>query len=98
MSFQHVGSELQRLLSEWLENPESRRLVLQRTWERAVGEEVSRRCRPLGFDDGVLTVEVTDSGCKPRLEAMSGELITKVNIALGKPWVRKIVWVAATEQ
>ena len=98
MSFRHVGSELQTLLSEWLENPESRRLVLQRTWERAVGEAVSSRCRPLSFDDGVLTVEVTDPGSEPQLEAMSGELTSKVNIALGKPWVRKIAWVAATEQ
>lgn len=98
MSFQHVGHELQRLLNEWLENPKSRRLVLQRTWERSVGDAVSRRCRPLGFEDGVLTVEVTDSGWKTQLEAMSGELITKVNIALGKSWVRTIVWVAATEQ
>ncbi len=98
MSFRHIGSELQALLSEWLENPESRRLVLQHTWERSVGEAVSRRCRPLGFEDGVLTVEVTDPEWKPQLEAMSGELITKVNIALGKPWVRKILWVAATER
>ena len=98
MSFRHVGSELQGLLSEWLENPESRRLVLKRTWERSVGEAVSRRSRPLGFEDGVLTVEVTDSGWKPQLEAMSGELITTGNIALGNPWVRSILWVAATEQ
>ena len=98
MSFRHIGSELQGLLSEWLENPESRRLVLQRTWERSVGDAVSRRWRPLGFEDGALTVEVTDPEWKPQLEAMSGELITKVNIALGKPWVRKILWVAATEK
>ncbi len=72
--------------------------MLQHTWERSVGEAVSRRCRPLGFEDGVLTVEVTDPEWKPQLEAMSGALITKVNIALGKPWVRKILWVAATER
>jgi predicted nucleic acid-binding Zn ribbon protein len=93
VSFRRVGSDLQGLLSEWLENPESRRLVLQRTWERAVGEAVSRRCRALQFDDGVLTVEVTDSSWAPQLKTMSGELITKVNIALGKPWVRRIDWV-----
>ena len=98
MSFKPVGSELQAILTEWLENPESRRVVLERTWERSVGEAVSRRCRPLLFEDGVLTVEVTDSSWRPQLQKMSGELITKVNIALGKPWVRRILWVSGTEQ
>ena len=98
MTFKPVGSELQALLSEWLENPEARRVVLERTWERAVGEAVAERCRPLIFEDGVLTVEVTDDAWKPQLETMSGELITKVNVALGKPWVRRILWVSATEQ
>lgn len=93
MSFRHVGRELQGLLSEWLENPESRSLVLDRTWERAVGDAVSRRCRPLTFEDSVLTVEVTDSAWKTQLEAMSADLIKKMNMALGKPWVRRIVWV-----
>jgi predicted nucleic acid-binding Zn ribbon protein len=93
MSFRHVGRELQGLLSEWLENPESRSLVLDRTWERAVGDAVSRRCRPLTLEDSVLTVEVTDSAWKHQLEAMSADLIKKMNMAVGKPSVRRIVWV-----
>jgi predicted nucleic acid-binding Zn ribbon protein len=92
MSFKPVGSEIQGLLSEWLKNPESRRVVLQRTWERAVGESVCRHCRAVGFEDDVLTVEVTDSSWAPQLRAMSKELISKVNKALGKTWVRRIEW------
>jgi len=98
MSFRHVGDDLRGLLSEWLENPESRRVVLQRTWERAVGDAVKHRTKPLMSEDGVLTAEVTDTSWKPQLAAMSGELITKVNIALGKPWVRRILWVSGEEQ
>ena len=92
MSFRPIGSELQAILGEWLENPEARRLVLQRTWQRAVGDSVARRCRPLQFEDGVLTVEVTDSSWAPQLATMTGELISKINGALGKPWVRRIEW------
>lgn len=92
MSFRPVGSELQAILGEWLENPETRRLVLQRTWQRAVGDSVARRCRPLQFEDGVLTVEVTDSSWAPQLASMSAELISKINGALGKRWVRCIEW------
>lgn len=92
MSFRPVGSELQALLGEWMENPESRRVVMQRTWQRAVGDSVARRCRPLQLDDGVLTVEVTDSSWAPQLATMTGDLISKVNAALGKPWVRRIEW------
>lgn len=93
MTFRRVGSELQRLLSEWLEHPESRAVVLQRTWAQAVGEKVSARCRARSFADGVLTVEVTDSSWAPQLRAMTGELIGKVNAALGNSWVRRIEWV-----
>ena len=97
MSFKHVGRELQVLLSEWMEKPQSRGPVLGRIWEEAVGEAVSRHCRPLILEDSVLMVEVTDLAWKPQLEAMSADLIRKVNTALGKPWVRRIVWVLDDE-
>jgi hypothetical protein len=42
-------------------------------------------------------VEVTDLAWKPQLEEMSADLIRKVNTALGKPWVRRIVWVLDDE-
>ena len=92
MSFRPIGPDLRRLLQEWLDNPESRRVVLQRTWEGAVGDRVSRRCRAIGFEDGVLTVEVTDSSWAPQLEALSPELVAQVNAALGDTWVRRIEW------
>ena len=41
MSFRKVGSEIQAILGEWLENSETRRLVLQRTWQRAVQDRES---------------------------------------------------------
>ena len=97
MSFKPVGAALHGLLAEWLENPEARQVVLQRTWERAVGEAVSEKTKPLAFDDGVLSVEVADSSWAPELEKMSAELITKVNEALGKTWVRRIDWVSEEE-
>lgn len=93
MTFRRVGADLQGLLHEWLENPESRRVVLQRSFAQAAGEKVSRRCRALSFDDGVLTVEVTDSSWAPQLRAMTGELIGRVNAALGHAWVERIEWV-----
>lgn len=92
MSFRPIDADLRRLLEEWLDNPGSRLIVLQRTWDNAVGERLSRRCQAVGFDDGVLTVEVTDSSWAPQLEAMSRELIKKVNEALGGTWVRRIAW------
>ena len=94
MSFKPVGDALYSLLAEWLENPGARQIVLQRTWERAVGEAVSDKTKPLAFDDGVLSVEVADSSWAPELEKMSAELIGKVNEALGKKWVRRIDWVS----
>ena len=65
--------------------PESRRVVLQRTWERSVGDVVSKHCRAVGFDEGVLKVEVTDpetgeaASVKDALypgDSVVGELVT----------------------
>ena len=97
MSFEPLGAGLHSLLAEWLENPEARQIVLQRTWERAVGEAVSKKTKPLSFDDGVLSVEVADSSWAPELKKMSAELIAKINQALGKTWVRRIAWVRREE-
>jgi predicted nucleic acid-binding Zn ribbon protein len=93
MSFRRVGDDLRGLLAEWLQNPESRRVVLQRTWKQALGEKVSRRCRPVQFAEGVLTVEVTDTSWAKQLQAMSGDLIGRLNATLGSSWVRRIEWV-----
>jgi predicted nucleic acid-binding Zn ribbon protein len=93
MTFKPIGDDIRGLLKEWLDNPETRRVVLQRTWQSAVGETVGRRCRAHHFDDGVLTVQVTDSSWEPQLRSMSRELADKVNDALGGDWVRRIEWV-----
>lgn len=93
MSFRRVGADLRGLLDEWMKEPESRRVLMQRTWERALGEKISRRCRPLRLEDDVLTVEVTDSSWATQLQAMSADLIRRINGALGSPWVRRIEWV-----
>ena len=81
------------VLNEWLQNPESRRVVLQRTWQRSVGDVVGKHCRAIDFNDGVLKVEVTDPEWKPQLVEMSAELLYKVNAALGKSWVQRIEWI-----
>ena len=93
MSFRSIGPALQDLLSEWLENPEARRVMLERTWQRALGDEIGSRCRPLGFEEGTLTVEVTDDGWRSHLMDMGPELIGKINAAVGNEWVRRIDWV-----
>ena len=58
-----------------------------------MGQKISRRCRPLAFEDEVLTVEVTDSSWEKQLQGMSEDLISRINAALGNTWVRRIEWV-----
>lgn len=97
MSFRPLGPALGKLLEEWLENPDARRVLLERTWERALGGEIADRCRPTGFADGVLSVEVVDDSWRPQLMDMGPELVAKVNAALGKDWVREISWVSGAD-
>ena len=97
MSFRPLGAAMGGIIREWLENPAARRQVLERTWKRALGDAVGRRCRPLGFEEGVLTVEVTDPAWAAELKAMSGDLIAKMNAALGQRWITRIEWVQSAE-
>jgi len=93
LSFRPLGAAMGGIIRGWLEDPAARRQVLERTWRRALGDAVGGRSRPLGFEDGVLTVEVTDPAWAPELKAMSGELIAKMNAALGQRWITRIEWV-----
>ncbi len=62
-------------------------------WERAVGPRVARHTRAVGFERGVLRVEVEGSAWMHELGYLRQELITAVNRELGTPRVRDIRFV-----
>ncbi|ACD96159.1 DUF721 domain-containing protein [Trichlorobacter lovleyi] len=66
-------------------------LVVWQSWDRAVGEAIARRARPLRLVGGVLTVVVSSGPWMQQLSFMKAELRDRVNSLLGEERVREIV-------
>ena len=66
-------------------------LVVWQSWDRAVGEAIARRAKPLRLVGGVLTVAVSSGPWMQQLSFMKAELRDRVNSLLGEERVREIV-------
>ncbi len=93
MSFQRVGTGLPGLLSGWTDDPELRWKIVERAWRAAAGDAVSRHASARSIEDGVLTVEVDDTGWRNSLIELEPEILAKLHRALGKDSVRRIDWI-----
>jgi predicted nucleic acid-binding Zn ribbon protein len=56
---------------------------VQEIWERAAGPAIAAAARPTAERDGVLTVTCTAAVWAHELDLMAGELIPRLNAALG---------------
>jgi predicted nucleic acid-binding Zn ribbon protein len=63
---------------------------VQEAWERAAGPAIAVAARPVAERDGVLTVLCEASVWAQELELMAGELIPRLNAALGVDAVREL--------
>ncbi len=67
-----------------------RKAVIFAVWKSAAGGELSKRAKPVDFSDGRLTVAVPSNAWRRNLESLSGQIIHKLNAAIGEPSVRFI--------
>ncbi|MCW2969403.1 MAG: hypothetical protein JWO23_530 [Solirubrobacterales bacterium] len=63
---------------------------VQATWERAAGPAVAAAARPTAERDGVLTVTCSAAVWAHELSLMAGELIPRLNDALGRDAIREL--------
>lgn len=63
---------------------------VQKVWEVAVGSAIAAAARPSGEHDGVLTVTCSAAVWAQELDLMSGELVPRLNVALGCDLVREL--------
>ncbi|MGO8905342.1 MAG: DciA family protein [Solirubrobacteraceae bacterium] len=56
---------------------------VQEVWERAAGPAIAAAARPTAERDGALTVTCTAAVWAQELDLMAGELIPRLNAALG---------------
>jgi predicted nucleic acid-binding Zn ribbon protein len=76
---QALGATIGRLMSEhgW-ETPVAVGGVVH-NWAEVVGERIAEHCVPLGFADGVLTVQADSPAWAVELRHLSGPLLAKLN-------------------
>jgi predicted nucleic acid-binding Zn ribbon protein len=63
---------------------------VQEIWEPAAGPAIATAARPTAERDGVLTVTCTAAVWAQELDLMAGELIPRLNAALGVEAVREL--------
>jgi len=63
---------------------------VQRVWVAAVGPTVAAQAEPTGERDGVLTVTCSSAVWAQELDLMSGELVGRINAAVGAGVVRAL--------
>ena len=63
---------------------------VQGVWERAAGPQVAAAARPTAEHDGVLTVTCEAAVWAHELDLMAGELIPRLNAALGAESIREL--------
>jgi predicted nucleic acid-binding Zn ribbon protein len=86
-----VGAALERVVAA-LGGPSVRGLTtLFDRWDEIVGERVATHARPHGLDDGVLVVAVDEPGWATQLRFLEGELLRRLEEALGPGVVRSLV-------
>jgi predicted nucleic acid-binding Zn ribbon protein len=85
-----------RLLSRALENltsalaPATTLARVQGVWERAAGEGIAAAARPSAERGGVLTVTCAAAVWAQELDLMAGELIARLNDALGEAAITEL--------
>jgi predicted nucleic acid-binding Zn ribbon protein len=63
---------------------------VQKVWELAVGPAIAVAARPSGEHGGVLTVTCSAAVWAQELDLMSGDLVPRLNAALGCDVVREL--------
>jgi len=61
---------------------------VQRAWSAAVGPTIAAQAEPTAERDGMLTVTCASSVWAQELDLMSGELVGRINAAVGADVVR----------
>lgn len=92
-NLEQAGAGLEKLVAQSLQQAASSDATLL-AWPLACGSAVAERTRTLGFEDGVLRVEVADAGWKAELQALAPRYLAILNRYTRQP-VRRIEFVVA---
>ena len=75
---EQAGSDLEKIVAQSLRQAPPAQAPLM-AWPVVCGSAVAERTRALNFVDGVLRVEVADSGWKSELQALAPRYVASIN-------------------
>ena len=75
---EQAGSGLERIVAQSLRQAPANQAPLM-AWPVVCGSAVAERTRALGFEGGVLRVEVADAGWKSELQALAPRYVGTIN-------------------
>ena len=88
---EQAGSDLERIVAQSLRQAPPMQAPLM-AWPVVCGSAVAERTRALAFVDGVLHVEVPDTGWKSELQTLAPRYLTSINKYTLQP-IRRIEFV-----
>jgi predicted nucleic acid-binding Zn ribbon protein len=90
MSMQSLAELFPALLEEHLDRPEIQEGIVKIAWKQCVGQRIREMSNPAYFQNGILTVEVSNPQWKSILESMKTNIVTRINNFIKKPLLKDV--------
>lgn len=88
--FVHIGGIIDDVISQYRRESDGELTRVWQIWDGTVGEAIATNAQPAAFKGKLLLVHVTNSTWIHQLQFLKGDIISKINVALGKPLVEEI--------
>jgi hypothetical protein len=88
--FVHIGSIIDDVIGQYRRESDGELTRVWQIWDGTVGEAIATNAQPAAFKGKLLLVHVTNSTWIHQLQFLKGDIISKINVALGKPLVEEI--------
>ena len=89
-TFTNIGDVLGGVIQQYRPMTDPSLLRVWDLWKSAVGDAIAANASPAAFKGQILLVHVSNSTWLHHLRFLEGELIDKLNTALGQDDIRKI--------
>ena len=89
-TFTNIGDVLGKVLPQYRPMTDPSLLRVWDLWKAAVGDTIAANASPAAFKGRILLVHVSNSTWLHHLRFLEGELIDKLNTALGQDDIQKI--------
>ena len=88
---EEIGRIVPRALKKHVQREEAPRFaVVAGLWRRVAGQAIAEQAFPVSFSAGLLTLTTASNSWAVQLQALSSEICSAVNMALGQPLVKRL--------